>query len=264
MLDTLSMLSCCCQLSLVANTVLHNTGHERDSVDQIVKNVYIMDAYNQYIYPADDYAKKGINKAVELGTFCLLSLHCTQFLSLYLSPFFPALSSSSLPPSLYFLTSFCTTGSFETDSSYLSRVSTAYREALDEFSPEFIIYNAGTDILENGIVDFFIFHDALLQSLLLTPFFFEDRLGRLSVTPEGVIKRDELVFSEALSRKIPILMVLSGEWQALLVLDMSYIYCYAFIILLFLLLWCLRVFMLLVWVQVAISKTTVALLQTPS
>ena len=41
----------------------------------------------------------------------------------------------------------------------------------------------------------------------------EDPLGGMSITPEGIIKRDELVFSFAFEYKVPILMVLSGGYQ---------------------------------------------------
>jgi histone deacetylase 11 len=54
--------------------------------------------------------------------------------------------------------------------------------------PDFIIYNAGTDIL-NG-----------------------DPLGMLCVSQEGILVRDQFVFSEAKQRGIPILMLLSGGY----------------------------------------------------
>jgi histone deacetylase 11 len=40
-----------------------------------------------------------------------------------------------------------------------------------------------------------------------------DPLGQLNISPEGVIKRDELMFKMALDRKVPIVMVLSGGYQ---------------------------------------------------
>ena len=42
--------------------------------------------------------------------------------------------------------------------------------AIDEFKPDFILYNAGTDIMEGDV------------------------LGGLIITHKGVIKRDEYVF----------------------------------------------------------------------
>ena len=60
------------------------------------------------------------------------------------------------------------------------------RECLQSFSPDFVLYNAGTDVLEG------------------------DSLGALSITAQGVIARDELVFREVGPR--PICMVTSGGY----------------------------------------------------
>ena len=40
-----------------------------------------------------------------------------------------------------------------------------------------------------------------------------DPLGQLNISPQGVIKRDEVIFRMALENKIPIVMVLSGGYQ---------------------------------------------------
>lgn len=60
---------------------------------------------------------------------------------------------------------------------------------MDEFKPQFILYNAGTDIMEG------------------------DPLSGLNISPKGVIKRDELVINSAFDRNIPLCMVLSGGYQ---------------------------------------------------
>ncbi|CAJ0929985.1 unnamed protein product [Ranitomeya imitator] len=75
------------------------------------------------------------------------------------------------------------------DKEYLEKVETHVKGALNEVTPDVIIYNAGTDILDG------------------------DPLGGLSISPQGIIKRDEIVFSIARSRSIPILMVTSGGYQ---------------------------------------------------
>ena len=62
-------------------------------------------------------------------------------------------------------------------------------EAFDAFCPDFVIYNAGTDCMAG------------------------DPLGVLNISPEGIIQRDEAVFKEALTRKVPIVMLLSGGYQ---------------------------------------------------
>eukprot|EP00062_Callorhinchus_milii_P017638 gi/632970243/ref/XP_007901540.1/ PREDICTED: histone deacetylase 11 isoform X1 [Callorhinchus milii] len=75
------------------------------------------------------------------------------------------------------------------DSDYLEIVETELAAALKEFTPDIIVYNAGTDILIG------------------------DPLGGLSITPEGIIKRDEIVFKAARKHHVPILMVTSGGYQ---------------------------------------------------
>ncbi|TAL27560.1 MAG: histone deacetylase [Alphaproteobacteria bacterium] len=79
--------------------------------------------------------------------------------------------------------------SFTSDTEYLDRLQKALDKAFVEFKPDLIIYNAGTDLLKG------------------------DPLGALDITPEGVIKRDEMVFGYALDRKVPIVMLLSGGYQ---------------------------------------------------
>ncbi|XP_072438326.1 histone deacetylase 11 isoform X3 [Chiloscyllium punctatum] len=75
------------------------------------------------------------------------------------------------------------------DSEYLQKVETQMSKALQEVTPDIIVYNAGTDILDG------------------------DQLGGLAISPQGIIKRDQAVFQAARTRKIPILMVTSGGYQ---------------------------------------------------
>ncbi|XP_014452316.1 histone deacetylase 11 isoform X2 [Alligator mississippiensis] len=75
------------------------------------------------------------------------------------------------------------------DTEYLQKVQTHVEGALNESRPDIIIYNAGTDILDG------------------------DPLGGLAISPQGIVKRDEIVFMAARSRRIPILMVTSGGYQ---------------------------------------------------
>ncbi|KAK7869032.1 hypothetical protein R5R35_002981 [Gryllus longicercus] len=74
------------------------------------------------------------------------------------------------------------------DAEYLHLVESNLEEALSEFHPDILVYNAGTDILRG------------------------DRLGLLSISPQGIIRRDELVFMKARERRIPIAMVTSGGY----------------------------------------------------
>nr|XP_020836904.1 histone deacetylase 11 isoform X1 [Phascolarctos cinereus] len=75
------------------------------------------------------------------------------------------------------------------DQDYLMKVDEHVKGALSDHEPDVIIYNAGTDILDG------------------------DPLGGLSVSAEGIIKRDEMVFRAARSQNIPIFMVTSGGYQ---------------------------------------------------
>ncbi|XP_023693252.1 histone deacetylase 11 [Paramormyrops kingsleyae] len=75
------------------------------------------------------------------------------------------------------------------DQEYLQKVKQNSERALSEMRPDIIVYNAGTDILDG------------------------DPLGGLSISPQGIIKRDEIVFRVARQQGIPILMVTSGGYQ---------------------------------------------------
>ena len=75
------------------------------------------------------------------------------------------------------------------DVRYLALVESNMKEALSEFHPDIIVFNAGTDVLEG------------------------DPLGNLAVTEQGIILRDELVFKSARERNIPIFMLTSGGYQ---------------------------------------------------
>jgi len=124
-------------------------GYARDFMGD--KRIYILDVYNQEIYPRDRHAKKAIDRCVELR-------------------------------------------SGTRDDIYLRKVRSHVNQALDEFHPDVVLYNAGTDILKN------------------------DPLGCLSISPEGVIERDQVVF-EACRRPsngrspVNIFMTTSGGYQ---------------------------------------------------
>ncbi|EDV93931.1 histone deacetylase 11 [Drosophila grimshawi] len=75
------------------------------------------------------------------------------------------------------------------DAYYLRQLSRCLLQALTEFKPDIVIYNAGTDVLKG------------------------DPLGNLALTAEGVIERDRLVFSTFRSLNIPVVMLLSGGYM---------------------------------------------------
>ena len=78
---------------------------------------------------------------------------------------------------------------FSSDKIFLERLEKALPTAFHEFQPDLIIYIAGTDILDG------------------------DPLGALAISPEGIIKRDEMVFRLAIEKQIPIVMLLGGGYQ---------------------------------------------------
>nr|XP_039267077.1 histone deacetylase 11-like [Styela clava] len=75
------------------------------------------------------------------------------------------------------------------DSKYLELVRKNLPEVIELFNPEYIVYNAGTDILSG------------------------DPLGCLDISPNGIVERDQIVFEAAHRNKIPIVMFTSGGYQ---------------------------------------------------
>ena len=78
---------------------------------------------------------------------------------------------------------------FTNDTGYLSILDDALDEAFQKFKPDIIYYIAGSDILEN------------------------DPLGRLSVSPKGIIQRDQRVFEVSRKHNVPVVMLLAGGYQ---------------------------------------------------
>lgn len=74
------------------------------------------------------------------------------------------------------------------DTEYLKILKENLPKAIAQFKPDFILYNAGTDILDG------------------------DPLGRLKVSQRGVIARDQFVFEQTRDNNIPIAMVTSGGY----------------------------------------------------
>ena len=76
-----------------------------------------------------------------------------------------------------------------TSAQYLPLLRTHLASALSSHSPELVVYNAGTDLLEG------------------------DPLGGLSIDRAGVVARDEEVFSQCRDAGVAVAMVLSGGYQ---------------------------------------------------
>jgi acetoin utilization deacetylase AcuC-like enzyme len=77
---------------------------------------------------------------------------------------------------------------FTEDEVYLAHLEKAVPQILDTFKPELVLYQAGADPYK------------------------EDKLGGLLISKQGLKKRDCLVFTQCLSRKIPIAATLGGGY----------------------------------------------------
>ncbi|MCX7626583.1 MAG: histone deacetylase, partial [Candidatus Sumerlaeaceae bacterium] len=74
------------------------------------------------------------------------------------------------------------------DTEYVGALADAMIPAMDRHKPEFLVYVAGADP------------------------YYDDQLGSLRLTKEGLKKRDELVLDEAKKRGIPTLVVMAGGY----------------------------------------------------
>ena len=91
------------------------------------------------------------------------------------------------------------------DNEYLEVLKKNLRE-LNKNTYDFVFYVAGVDI------------------------HYEDRLGKLKITDEGVNKRDQIVIENFYSKKIPLCGVLGGGYNKVLINLLSYIQCYTKIV----------------------------------
>lgn len=77
---------------------------------------------------------------------------------------------------------------YDNDKKFLKMVREKLHTSLTNFQPQMVIYNAGTDIMDG------------------------DQLGDMHISPEGIIKRDEIVFELCFEHKVPVVMILSGGY----------------------------------------------------
>lgn len=75
------------------------------------------------------------------------------------------------------------------DAVYLRILRKKLPQAIREHRPQFILYNAGTDVYQG------------------------DPLGRLGMTEKGIIERDNFVLNSAVKSRIPVAVVLSGGYH---------------------------------------------------
>lgn len=86
--------------------------------------------------------------------------------------------------------------------------------ALNEFEPQLIIYNAGTDVLQGDKLGGLSLTDNV--GITCTDCNFTITINNIInyvvVSFQGIIIRDEMVFRKAVMRKIPIVMLTSGGY----------------------------------------------------
>ena len=75
------------------------------------------------------------------------------------------------------------------DDYYLKKLKVILPKVIDDFQPEFIFYLAGVDVLEN------------------------DKLGRLSMTINGCLRRDQYVLETCKKNKIPVQVSMGGGYS---------------------------------------------------
>lgn len=76
------------------------------------------------------------------------------------------------------------------DEEYLAQLKTSIKTILTHFSPDFIIYQSGVDVLKT------------------------DKLGRLGMSIGGIKRRDRIVLELGISRQVPILCCMGGGYSS--------------------------------------------------
>ena len=74
------------------------------------------------------------------------------------------------------------------DDEYLALLTNHLPRVLDEFCPDFVFYQAGVDVLA------------------------EDRLGRINLTMDGLIKREKYVIETLHTNKLPAVVTMGGGY----------------------------------------------------
>lgn len=75
------------------------------------------------------------------------------------------------------------------DKTYLQLLDYHLKKSMDEFEPDFLLYQSGVDILES------------------------DQLGRINISLAGCKERDRMVFKQALQNKIPLAAAMGGGYS---------------------------------------------------
>lgn len=142
--------------------------HQGNGVEEYLtndENAYIVDCYNEFNYPQDTIASYGIKKKLNSD-----DIYCSEHISN------PRRSRAGYH---------CE----QCSKKYREVLKVTLDDALKEFKPDIIFYNAGTDCFE------------------------KDPIGAMALDKEAIVERDELVFEQAKNTGIPICMTLSGGYS---------------------------------------------------
>ena len=137
------------------------------------EDVYIMDVYSKNSYPFYGTEQKSIDTD---GAISALDIY--KDIKLIDSENYTECSTVDFDK--IFSTNF--------DKFYLEHVNKLLKKSFEEFDPDIIFYNAGSDVLE------------------------DDPLGNFTLTVDGLRKRDEMVIQKCVDNKIPFVMTLSGGY----------------------------------------------------
>lgn len=163
--------------------VIDLDAHQGDGIEEYAKtesNVFIFDMFNKNEYPWD---KTDVIQHAHTHVF-LNGGHLEQKIKI---PFLGwEYNTETVDP---FMATECVVDRKVDDEEYLRILKTKLPEFLDKVRPDFIFYNAGSDIYE------------------------KDSWGCMNVSAEGIKERDEFVFTQAHDRGIPITMTLSGGYS---------------------------------------------------
>ncbi|RZC68285.1 hypothetical protein C5167_031533 [Papaver somniferum] len=160
-----------CMVMIIDLDAHQGNGHEMDFGND--SRVYILDMYNPDIYPFDFKARTYIDQSVQVQSGTPTQVYLEE-----LDKALEAITMMTEGPKIayYVLT--------EAGASQCK-----FLVAGNNFNPELVVYNAGTDILDG------------------------DPLGQLKVSPNGVASRDEKVFRFAKKKNIPLVMLTSGGYM---------------------------------------------------
>lgn len=149
---------------------IHNHGTTEEAAEALRKTVLVIDCD---VHQGDGTAKFTSQGIIPSERMVTLSIHCQDNYP------FPKATSTydvGLPSNIR-------------DEDYLEAVQLSVTQALNEWNPDFVLYDAGVDIYEN------------------------DSLGKFCISMDGIRQRDRWILDTCVMRKIPIAAVIGGGYD---------------------------------------------------